>query len=827
MFTLGKLFDVHTHTLKDDLLRYDPDDLTTHAVCVGMTGSGKTGLCIDLLEEAALAGIPAILIDPKGDVANLLLQFPELKPEDLQPWANVDDARRAKLTIEEYAAKRAGEWKAGLAQWGLGLENIRKLKDSVECTVYTPGSDAGRPVSVLKSLEAPGLAWDENQEVLRERISGLCAALLGLIGVEADPVKSREHILLANIFEHAWKSGQPLDLAALIAHVQSPPFPRLGVFEVERFYPEKDRMELALALNAIVAAPAFQAWINGEPLDIPALLRTPEGKPRCSIFYVAHLTEAERMFFIALLLEQVGAWLRGQPGTTSLRALLYFDEVFGYFPPYPHNPPTKAPLLRLLKQARAFGLGVVLVTQNPGDLDYKGLTNAGTWFIGKLQTERDKARLLEGLETISTSARSMLDTSKLDKLISSLAPRTFLLHNVHAASPVVFQTRWAMSYLAGPLTREQIRVLSPRLEVGSQTGEVGRPQSAAVLPLTSGLRPLTSNLSLPTSIPQYFLPASRSIEDAVAHWRETTGSTRAQFGQGIELVYHPALFAQVVVRYFSPKANVNEDRRLAFLVREMQPGGAPHWGEHPAQPLAPASLSRTPPSGGRLNPDLPPGLADPKKLAAWQKDLVNYLYRTADFTLHHNPTLKLYSRPGQSFEEFRAACQRTAEAKRAEEIEKVRARYDKKIDGLEDRLFAEQHDLAQDQKELEAREAESRWTSVENIVGIALGRSPHRMFSTSATKKRLAQRAKDEVAASQLTIANLESQIANLKTEAQSIFQTAIDKWNAAAHAESIHPLRLTPKRSDILVEIFSIGWLPHWQVEADGAPIEIPAFAP
>jgi len=815
MFTLGKLLDPQTHELTSDPLLYDPADLTTHAMCVGMTGSGKTGLCIDLLEEAALAGLPSILIDPKGDIVNLLLQFPDLQPQDFQPWVNVDDARRAKMTLEDYAAKKAEEWKAGLAQWGLNARDIQKLKGSVEWSVYTPGSDAGRPVSILKSLEAPEIPWDENQELLRERISGICSALLGLIGLEADPVKSREHILLANIFENAWKNGQPLDLAGLIAQVQTPPFPKLGVFEVERFYPEKERLELALALNAIVAAPSFQSWIQGEPLDIPTLLRAPNGQPRCSIFYVAHLTDAERMFFIALLLEQVGAWLRSQPGTTSLRGLLYFDEVYGYFPPYPHNPPTKAPLMRLLKQARAFGLGLALVTQNPGDLDYKGLTNTGTWFIGKLQTDRDKARLLEGLETISAQTRSSLDISNLDSLISSLAPRTFLLHNVHAPAPVVFHTRWAMSYLAGPLTREQIRALTPKVEAGSQKLEVGRAFSATT-------RPPTSNLQLPTSIPQYFLPTTRSVEDAVAAWREEAGRKTAQFGRNFTVVYHPTLFAQATVRYFSTKANVNEDKRFAFLVKAGQLSTAPHWSECLAQPLAPASLSRTLPAGGVLSPDLPPGLGDPKKLAAWQKDLISYLYRTADFTLHHNPALKLYSRPGQSFEEFRAAGQRAAEARRAEEVEKIRARYDKKLDALEDKLYAEQRDLTQDQKELEARESESRWTTVENIVGVALGRSPHRMFSTSASKKRLAQRARDEVAQSQQLIADLQSLISNLKAEAQTQFQAIVDKWNAAAH--DIHPLRLTPRRSDILVELFGVGWLPHWQIEADGESVDIPA---
>ncbi|MBI3362347.1 MAG: ATP-binding protein, partial [Chloroflexi bacterium] len=448
---LGKLLDPNTRQLDENRLEYDPDDLTTHAVCVGMTGSGKTGLCIDLLEEAALAGLPAILIDPKGDITNLLLAFPELRPEDFRSWVNPDDARRAGLSLDDYAAKVASDWRGGLAAWGYGPEQIKRLKDSVEFVIYTPGSDAGHAVSILASLAAPDLPWQENQEALRERIGGICSALLGLVGLEADPLKSREHILLANIFEKAWRDGNPLDLAALIAHVQQPPFDKLGVFDVDTFFPEKDRFALAMALNNIVAAPAFQTWISGEPLNVAQLFQAAPAKPQFSIFYVAHLSEAERMFFITLLLEQIGTWLRGQSGTTSLKALLYFDEVYGYFPPHPYNPPSKVPLLRLLKQARAFGLGVVLVTQNPGDLDYKGLTNAGTWFIGKLQTDRDKARLLEGLETISSQSRTALNITSLDSLISSLSPRTFLLHNVHAPAPVVFQTRWAMSYLAGPL----------------------------------------------------------------------------------------------------------------------------------------------------------------------------------------------------------------------------------------------------------------------------------------------------------------------------------------------------------------------------------------
>lgn len=394
-FYLGQEYDLDAGKRLDRLAMYDARDLTTHAVCVGMTGSGKTGLCIDLLEEAAIDNVPAIMIDPKGDLTNLLLTFPDLRPEDFEPWVNVDDARRKGMTVGEYARYIADIWRKGLADWGEGPERIRMLKQSADFRIYTPGSDAGLPVSILASLKAPALSWDENEELLREQVQGTASALLGFVGIEANPLRSREHILLSNIFEHFWRQGEDLDLARLITSIQSPPVRQLGVFDVDTFFPEKDRFGLAMSLNNIIAAPSFEGWIKGEPLDVANLLYTAAGKPRHSIFYIAHLSDAERMFFVTLLLEQIVTWVRQQSGTTSLRALLYFDEVFGFFPPVA-NPPSKRPLLTLLKQARAFGFGVVLTTQNPVDLDYKGLTNAGTWFIGKLQTERDKMRVLDG-----------------------------------------------------------------------------------------------------------------------------------------------------------------------------------------------------------------------------------------------------------------------------------------------------------------------------------------------------------------------------------------------------------------------------------------------
>jgi len=458
-FYLGRRYDPETQRLADEVIYYDSRDLTTHAVVVGMTGSGKTGMCIALLEEAALDGVPAIVIDPKGDITNLLLNFPQLRPEDFKPWVNPSDAQRAGLDIDEYAAEVAQQWREGLASWGISGARMAAAKNAAQYSIYTPGSDAGLPISILASFQAPRDGWEGNEEFHREQISGMVTALMALIGRQVEPVKDREHVLISNIFEEAWRRGEDLSLEEIILRVQNPPFSRLGVFDVNTFFPERDRFRLAKELNHIIAAPSFQTWISGEPLDMRRLLYTPEGRPRVAIFYLAHLTDNERTFMITLILENMLAWMRSLSGTTSLRAILYFDEIFGHIPPAPRNPPTKEPMLRLLKTARAFGIGLVLATQNPGDLDYKGLSNAGTWFIGKLQTENDKRRVLGGLESAAT-ADTKLDIATLDRLISGLAPRVFVLHNVHnSGGPLLVHSRWAMSYLRGPLTRQQVRIL--------------------------------------------------------------------------------------------------------------------------------------------------------------------------------------------------------------------------------------------------------------------------------------------------------------------------------------------------------------------------------
>ncbi len=492
-FYLGRIFDPKNNQITTQAVAYDPADLTTHAVVTGMTGSGKTGLCINLLEEAALQGIPAIIIDPKGDLTNLLLHFPDLAPQDFQPWIDPEIARRAGETLEQASNAASLAWRKGMQDWGINHERLLALKNAAEFAIYTPGSDSGIPVSVLSSLNAPALDWNTDREILREKVSSTVTALLGLVGVrDVDPIRSREHILLSNLFENMWSQGKNIDLTELILQTQNPPFEKLGAFSVDTFFPPKERMALAMQLNNILAAPAFEAWREGQNLDVPALLFAKDGRPRHSIFYLAHLSDAERMFFVTLLLSAVETWMRTQPGTGSLRAILYMDEIFGYLPPTA-NPPSKEPLLRMLKQGRAFGLGLLLATQNPVDVDYKALSNAGTWFIGKLQTDQDKQRLLDGL----TSAANGTPRAALDQLISRLGKRVFVLHNIHAKQPVLFQTRWSMNFLAGPMTRTQIPALN-------QLVGAGRTEP---LPVPTKAESSTSKVDSPEAITQPASPA--------------------------------------------------------------------------------------------------------------------------------------------------------------------------------------------------------------------------------------------------------------------------------------------------------------------------------
>src|SRR5262245_45523897 len=552
-FYLGRHYDLKNGKTESDALLYDSDDLTTHAVCVGMTGSGKTGLCLSLLEEAALNGIPALAIDPKGDLGNLLLAFPNLAPSDFRPWIDESEATRKQMSPDEFAASQAELWRNGLAKWDQGPDRIRRYCDSADRVIYTPGSSAGIPITVLKSFNAPPKELIEDADAFSERIASATSGLLALMGIDADPVRSREHIFLSNVFDNSWRAGKDLNLTQLIQSIHKPPFKKIGVVDIDSFFPSKDREKLALQLNNLLASPSFAAWLEGEPLDVGKLLYTPEKKPRLAIMSIAHLDDAQRMFFVTILLNEVLAWIRTQPGTSNLRALLYMDEVFGYFPPTA-NPPSKTPMLTLLKQARAFGLGIVLATQNPVDLDYKGLSNTGTWFLGRLQTERDKARVLEGLEGASAQAGAAFDRGAMEKTLASLGNRVFLMNNVHEDHPVVFQSRWALSYLRGPLTREQIQTLmAPRKQQATTATGAPPTATAAVAASPRAAAPMASSPvmaasaagatsdeapALPSGVRQRFLPAQHSTK-------------------GAQLVYRAALLGRAKLHFVSATAKVD------------------------------------------------------------------------------------------------------------------------------------------------------------------------------------------------------------------------------------------------------------------------------
>jgi hypothetical protein len=814
-FYLGQEYDLAKGERLDKLVMYDARDLTTHAVCVGMTGSGKTGLCIDLLEEAAIDSVPAILIDPKGDLTNMLLTFPELRPEDFEPWVNVDDARRKGMSVAEYAKYIAETWRKGLADWGQGPERIRMLKESAEFRIYTPGSDAGLPVSILSSLAAPALDWDEEEELLREQIQGTVSALLGLAGIEADPLQSKEHILLSHIFEHFWRQGEDLELTRLITAIQSPPVRQVGVFDVDTFFPEKERFGLAMSLNNIIAAPAFETWLQGEPLDVSNLLYAPDGKPRHSIFYIAHLSDAERMFLVTLLLEQVVTWVRQQSGTTSLRALLYFDEVFGFFPPVA-EPPSKRPLLTLLKQARAFGFGVVLTTQNPVDLDYKGLTNAGTWFIGKLQTERDKMRVLDGLESVSAEAGGTLNLKDLDRSISALDSRVFLLHNVHEDHPVIFHTRWAMSYLRGPLTRTQVRdlVAERRAEMPAPTAAaparptISRDVKAAVPEARDGYSGIPPSLS--PDVPQVFLPLRVTKKRAVSQLEEELGKSVKV--RETTLVYEASLLAFASVDFVDRKRKVDESREVSILVPGGDLGAAVSWEDADAVELDVDELERDP-EAEALFGAVPSELSTASKLKALSKDFGSHLYDEERLILYHNPTLKLYSKPGELEKEFKIRLQQALREARDAEVDKLRDKYEKKLDRLETRLVREERELDEDRDDYEARKREELVSAGETVVGMlgVFGSRTSRGLSTAARKRRLTSKARADIVESEEEIERLEAEIEEMRLEMEEEAEAIAEKWADAAEETETYAVK--PRRSDIKVDLVAVGWAPYWEI--------------
>ncbi len=791
-FYLGKAYDPSAKRLKEEIVLYDSKDLTTHAVIIGMTGSGKTGLAVGLIEEALIDAIPVIAIDPKGDLPNLLLTFPALKGSDFRPWIDEQNAVKSGLTPDQYAEKQAETWKKGLEAWGQSPERISRLKESAEFSVYTPGSSAGLPVNVLRNFNPPAPAVLQDADLFRERIQNTATSLLSLLNVDADPLTSREHILLSNLFSTLWASGKGVDLAGLIHAIQAPPFERVGILDLDSFYPAKERFTLAMRLNSLLAAPGFEAWMEGAPMDIGNFLYSPHGKPRASIFTLSHLSDHERMFFVSMLLNEVLNWMRTQPGTPSLRAILYMDEIFGYFPPV-KNPPSKAPLLTLLKQARAFGLGVVLSTQNPVDLDYKGLSNTGTWFLGRLQTEQDKARVLDGLQGASGIVPSRGET---EKLLSGLGKRIFLLHNVHENAPTLFQSRWALSYLRGPMSRHQIQRLtrsssepSPELTHGmTDAGRSPAPlTSEAPTPVqTTGNPPI-----LPSEIPIFYLPAS---------------------GAGQEIVYHPALIGQAQVHYASPKHNLFSEETIFQAAEFLEGPVLVEWDQSVGLSLDPGELENKPVTGAVFL-DIPAPAKDPSFLKKLGREWAQWLRRNRPLILYRSPVFKEVSSPGESENQFRARLSQKLREKRDLDVEKIRRKYDARFTTLKNRLLRAEQTVEREQDQAKVKKVETAISFGSAILGALLGRksvsstSTYRMGTAMKSASRIGKEQMD-VARAKETAKNVSGEIQDLEARLQEDIAAIETSFDPSAH--EIEEVLLKPKTTDIHLKLFCLGWLPY-----------------
>lgn len=771
VFYLGRVVDPADGKEEDRLLLYDSKDLTTHAVCVGMTGSGKTGLGITILEEAAIDKIPAIIIDPKGDLNNLKLAFPHLSADEFAPWVDENEAARNGKTGKAAAEEIAKTWKEGLAQWGETSQRVQNYKNSVETVIYTPANTAGIPISILSSFAAPSAEFIADAGAMRDKVQSLTSSLLGLLGINADPLKSREHILIATIIDKAWRQGKDLDITSLIQQIQKPPFEKIGALDIDTFFSPKDRLELSVSLNNLLASPGFQAWMEGVPLDIKELLYTPEGRPRHAIMSIAHLSDSERMFFVTLLLNEVISWMRRQPGTSSLRAILYMDEIYGFFPPIA-NPPSKGPMLTLLKQARAFGLGIVLCTQNPVDLDYKGLANCGTWFIGKLQTERDKARVLEGLKTASNGD---IDAATLDSMLAQIAKRTFLMRSIYLKDPVLFRTRWTLSYLRGPLTLTQIAQLTDRNGFESKPAPVSEPKTNS-----SSSAPM-----IPPDVTQYFVRSSK----------------------GSQANYKAKVLAIGKLHFVDAKNKIDVWEDI-YWVAPVDGDEGVLWDEGSKEPDLKQRLEKEPPTG--VFAEVPAGLMKAKNYSSYEKAFAAFLYQSEALTLYQSSEPKLMSNVGESEGDFRVRVGMVLREKRDALKQTITNKYADKIAVLTDKLHKAEEKVTAKQQKSGWQKAETLISFGTTLLGAFLGKGVTKgTISQAGTSLRRA----GKIGADSQDVSRAEGDVQQVQQQLQDLqqqMQAEIDKISAPTDPASltVQSTEVRPRKSDISVEKVALVWV-------------------
>ena len=796
VFYLGKEYDVTNKQRQEDLVLLKSKDLTTHAVIIGMTGSGKTGLGISLIEEAMMDNIPVIAIDPKGDLGNLALTFPQLRGEDFRPWINIQEASNKGLSPDDYAASQADLWRSGLSEWGQDGARIEKLRNESEVNIYTPGGSAGIGVSVLKSFNAPPQAIIDDKEAYKDRISVTTISLLSLIGIEADPFTSREYILLSNILEDAWNQGKNLSLPDLINAIQKPPMEKVGVLDLESFYPSKERFPLAMMLNNLIASPGFEAWMEGEALDVNRFFYNASGKPQVSVFSIAHLSDSERMFFVTMLLNEILGWVRSQPGTGSLRAILYMDELFGYLPPTA-NPPSKGPLLTLLKQARAFGLGLVLSTQNPVDLDYKALSNAGTWFIGRLQTERDKERVLAGLE--GAAAGGTFDKARTEQILAGIGQRVFYLHSVHEDEPVIFNTRWVMSYLAGPLTKDQIRALptNKRPETQtvfqtasqSQTQEQSEPQA-----MSQTQTPKAMNKTAPVLAPlikQVYLPAIS--------------------GTGANMVYKPSVIGIADVLYNNTKHGVTVSQSYTMLTPIHDGPVAVDWSDSRKIDLELREIESVPLDDIAFS-NYPSAASDAKNYETWKRLFTQYIRTNISLKLMSCPGLKTISEFGEEEREFRIRLQHLAHEKRDDDLEAMKMKYASKIQTLENRLQKAEQTVEKQSTKASQKKMDAVVSAGSAIFGAFFGRKSISATSmsrigTAVKSTSRALKSGEGIDQAQELLESINLQLEELQTELEGQLTDINAKYDVLK--EELEEIDIRAISENITVHLVGLAWEP------------------
>jgi DNA helicase HerA-like ATPase len=793
---LGSSVDPRTLQPDGGYAVVDPDNLVRHAVCVGMTGSGKTGLCVALLEELAMAGVPLIVIDPKGDMTNLALAFEQHRPEDFAKWVDPAVAKREGVSVEEYARQLSEKWRAGLADSQVGPERVQAFTRNAKVTIWTPGSTSGEAVDVLGSLAAPPEGVADDEEGLLELVVGSVSALLSLVGSEADPVTDPAHLTLSRIVELAWRAGESLDLHALITRLADPPFDKIGVFPVDKFFPRADRMKLAMQLNGLVASPAFAPWSQGSPLDPDAWLAPGEKTP-IHVFYLAHLDEPRRMFFVSQLLNRIVAWSRRQPGTSALRALVYFDEVFGYLPPYPKNPPTKKPVLTLMKQARAVGVGTMLVTQNPVDVDYAALSNAGTWFVGRLQTKQDREKVVEGL----AGAGQGVDTAQIDDWISQLPSRTFVMRDAGSPAPTLVKTRQVISYLRGPLTRREIEVLSGKATAGGPPPPPGRSKPPAAAQTQKAAPPPQGLTPQPPPAPEGY--AYRYVNPDVVFSSRLAAIFEPHAQPAREdgrIVWEPALYARLALQFDEGRDFVlqRDEHRLFYPIRA---------GRFVEPAFEDGDLLLSAPGPGFFG-SIPAEVDEPRELKALERKVVDDVLRGETEKMFRHRELRIEGRAGETRDDFEARVQRAIDDKADAEIAKLKDKVEREVKRIQDKKARLERDLQRHASDARNRQVQQAVSVGESLLGVFFGnRRVTSAVSNAVTRHNQASAASQRASSTEQELGALDREVYELELKVEDEIRAIRDRFQGLMSGIEEIPVRLDA--GDVRLTELSIVWVP------------------